>query len=123
MSGEWFIKKRHLKDSKDWNTRLRYVKVNEEERTEIPVICNKIVCHGYVKGNNWRVINLLNNRCIAEGESRDNDEAKRHLKKSLVSFGAYFVDEVRATKANPIRMITDKLIAKLTEGNDNEKNS
>ena len=93
---------------KDWNVRLRYTKINGIERTQSPVICKKQVCHGYVSDSDWWVISLGKDKRIMNGKARDNEQAKRDLKKALEFLGAIFTDEVRATKETPIRMLTDE---------------
>jgi hypothetical protein len=45
-----------------------------------------------------------------EGQARNNDDAKRQVKRALIILGAYFVEEVRATKEAPIRMLTEEAI-------------
>lgn len=108
---------------KDWNARLAYIKLsNGKERTRSPVICNKRVCHGFVEDNYWVVFDLVKDRRIDEGLSKDNEEAKRHLKKALIALGAHFTEEVRATKDAPIRMLTEEAIDGIIKqkGNKNE---
>jgi hypothetical protein len=96
---------------KEWNSRLKYIVVDEKERTKIPVICDKKVCHGFVLHDDyWYVLNLMNNRILMEGQARNNDDAKRQVKRALIILGAYFVEEVRATKEAPIRMLTEEAI-------------
>lgn len=95
---------------KDWNARLKYTKIGNKERTKSPVICNKRICHGYIEENYWYIFDLVKDKRIDEGLSRDNDEAKRHLKKALITLGAHFTEEVRATKDVPIRMLTEDAI-------------
>ena len=95
---------------KEWNTRLRYIKIGGKERTQIPVICNKMVCHGYVKDNEWYIVNLVIDCQIKSGVSTNNEEAKRELKNQLILLGGHFVEEVRATKDVPVRMLTKDVI-------------
>jgi hypothetical protein len=104
---------------KDWNVRLRYTKVNGVERTQIPVICNKQVCHGYVSDSEWWVISLGKDKRVLSGKAEDNEQAKRDLKKALVALGAHFTEEVRATKDKPIRMLTEDVICDIIEEKEN----
>jgi hypothetical protein len=76
----------------------------------MPVICDKMICYGYVSDNQWYIVNRINDKRILQGEAKSNELAKRQLKKGLISLGAYFVDEVRSSKNNPIRMLTEEVI-------------
>lgn len=107
---------------KDWNARLKYEKIDGVEVTYMPVICDKKVCHGFVSGSDWWVINLSRGNRIMEGTAKSNELAKRELKKAFISLGAHFTEEVRATKENPIRMLTDETIHDIIEqkGKSNE---
>lgn len=96
---------------KDWNARLTYTKLsNGKERTRMPIICGKKIYHGFIEDNYWSIWDLAKERRVDEGLSRDNDEAKRHMKKALIALGAHFTEEVRATKDAPIRMLTEDVI-------------
>lgn len=96
---------------KDWNARLAYTKLSDgKERTKFPVICDRRICHGYIEENYWCIMDVAKDKRIDEGLSRDNEEAKRHLKKALIALGAHFTNEVRATKDSPIRMLTEEVI-------------
>jgi hypothetical protein len=106
---------------KDWNTRLRYAKIDGVEVTQMPVICDKKVCHGFVSGSDWWVVNLSAGKRVMEGTAKSNELAKRELKKAFIALGAHFTEEVRATKDNPIRMLTDKVIDDIIEQKGEER--
>lgn len=69
-----------------------------------------MICYGFINGNEWYIVNLTNNRKVLSGSSKTNEQAKRHLKKGLISLGAYFIEEVRTSKKMPIRMLTKDVI-------------
>lgn len=101
--------------------RMRYVTTEDgSKRTEDPLVCGKMVCHGFVSDGKWWILNLVKDRIVMRGESKDEEQAKRDLKKGLKSLGAYFNEEVRASKNNPTPMLTDKVIRDIIKEHESE---
>lgn len=98
--------------------RVRYKNIsNEFQITTDNFICNKMVCRGFYNRVNheWYVVNLVKDKIVARGKSKSEDESKKMIKKSLKSFGAKFLDGIKATKNNQTPKLTEKVIDEIVK--------
>ena len=105
------------------NKRITYTKITDDiQATRYNFVCNKMVCRGYYdsKRKAWYIINLITEKTIMFGHNNSETLAKQTIKKSLISLGANFLDEVRSTKTNQTPMLTAEVIDEIVrkkEGN------
>ncbi len=105
------------------NKRIRYEKVSDHLQTTVyNYVCNRMVCKCFFDSEigMWYILNLITAKTILFGYTKNEDTAKKMIKKALKSLGANFLDEVRSTKNNPSPMLTADVIDEIVrkkEGN------
>jgi hypothetical protein len=104
------------------SVRMRYIKLeNGIQRTENSIVCNKMVCYGFVSSNsNWWIHDMVKGNVVMRGSANTDAIAKAQLKAGLVSLGTQFDEEVRATKENKNPKLTKEMFRDIIAEKENK---
>lgn len=100
-------------------TRVRYKKDTvdgkQDHVTTQVIVCLRLFCYGYYRpeDHKWWVYDIATESNVAEGTGKDEEDAKRSIRKFFDNHGAVFNDEMRNNTK-----LDDKAIDKLLKQKD-----